>query len=86
MGPERTVLHYTYLSSPTATAEQRAAMLEMSGTLTVEDARICEAVQRNLASGVYVSGRLSPIHETAVASFQDRVRHAAATRLRVAPR
>ena len=31
---------------------------------------ICEAVQRNLESGVYDTGRLSPRHEQGVAAFQ----------------
>jgi choline monooxygenase len=82
--PDRTVLHYTYLASPSATAEQQRAMLDMSGTLTAEDARICEAVQRNLRTGMYTAGRLSPVHETAVASFQRRVvKHASRRPLRV---
>jgi choline monooxygenase len=72
-GPDRTELHYTYVAAPTASAAEREAMLDMSGTLTVEDARICEVVHRNLAGGQYVSGRLSPRHETGVAAFQETV-------------
>jgi choline monooxygenase len=35
-----------------------------------EDKAICEAVQRNLDSGVYTTGVLSPRHEQGVAAFQ----------------
>ena len=35
---------------------------------------ICEAVQRNLESGVYDTGVLSPRHENGVAAFQQWVR------------
>ena len=72
-GPDRTVLHYTYLASPTANAADREAMLSMSGTLTAEDTRICEVVQRNLSDGPYRSGRLSPRHESGVLAFQESV-------------
>jgi len=43
-----------------------------------EDRRICEAVQRNLESGAYDVGRLSPRHEAGVLAFQQRVRRAVA--------
>jgi len=72
--PDRTVLHYTYVASPSADPAAREAMLGMSGTLTTEDARICEVVQRNLAGGMYRTGRLSPRHEAGVAAFQESVR------------
>ena len=39
-------------------------------TILEEDRVICEAVQRNLESGVYDTGRLSPRHEQGVAAFQ----------------
>ena len=39
-----------------------------------EDRAICEAVQRNLESGVYDTGRLSPRHENGVHAFQQWVR------------
>ena len=39
-------------------------------TILEEDKTICEAVQRNLDSGVYDVGRLSPRHEAGVAAFQ----------------
>jgi len=44
----------------------------------MEDAAICEAVQRNLDAGVYNGGVLSPKHEQGVALFQRLVRASAA--------
>lgn len=42
----------------------------ISKLLLMEDAAICEAVQRNLDAGVYDRGVLSPRHEQGVALFQ----------------
>jgi choline monooxygenase len=42
----------------------------ISKLLLMEDAAICEAVQRNLDAGVYDRGVLSPKHEAGVALFQ----------------
>ena len=39
---------------------------------------ICEAVQRNLESGVYDTGVLSPRHENGVAAFQRWLRESLA--------
>jgi choline monooxygenase len=41
-----------------------------------EDITICEAVQRNLAAGVYPGGRLSPRQEPGTVYFQQLVRDA----------
>ena len=46
----------------------------MSALLMDEDRAICEAVQRNLESGAYETGELSPRHEAGVAAFQGLVR------------
>jgi len=46
----------------------------MSDQVTAEDKWIAEVVQRNLAAGVYRTGRLSPKHEIAIAAFQRWVR------------
>ena len=51
-------------------------MVEMSNVVLDEDQAICEAVQRNLDSGRYVTGPLSPRHEGAVQWFQSRVARA----------
>jgi choline monooxygenase len=50
--------------------------MRMSTEVTNEDIEICEVVQRNLDSGVYHEGWLSPRHETGVAAFQRWVREA----------
>ena len=47
-------------------------MVEMSNVVLDEDQAICEAVQRNLDAGRYVTGPLSPRHEGAVHWFQSR--------------
>jgi choline monooxygenase len=51
-------------------AEDRAVSTRIQG----EDAEICERVQKNLASGVYVPGRLVPEQELAVHHFQTLLR------------
>ncbi len=45
----------------------------ISKLLLMEDAAICEAVQRNLDAGIYSCGVLSPKHEDGVALFQRMV-------------
>jgi choline monooxygenase len=78
MGPNRTKLVYTFFFQDISAAAEpviRGAM-EASRQVTEEDIRICEAVQRNLDSGVYDTGRLSPRHENGVWYFQNLVREA----------
>ena len=41
-----------------------------------EDVGICEAVQRNLESGIYDTGRLSAVKEPGTVYFQELVRRA----------
>ncbi|MBM3516297.1 MAG: Rieske (2Fe-2S) protein, partial [Alphaproteobacteria bacterium] len=78
LGPTTMRLDYLYLFAATdeAGAEQRAATTVMSRAVTAEDQAICEAVQRNLAAGVYERGRLSPRHEAGVHYFQSLIRAA----------
>lgn len=71
VGPGRTRLDYLFLNDGGEPALGDA--LEASDRLTAEDARICEAVQANLAAGAYAAGVLSPRHEAAVAWFQSRL-------------
>ena len=68
----RTRLDYTYLTPDGAAVPQ--ATLTMSDQVTAEDKWIAEVVQRNLAAGIYKTGRLSPKHEIALAAFQAWVR------------
>ena len=68
LGHGRTRLDYTYLTPGGAPVP--AETLTMSDQVTAEDKWIAEIVQRNLAAGVYKTGRLSPKHEAALAAFQ----------------
>ena len=76
LGPSRTEVAYTYLFADGADAAHQEASIKLSLELLDEDRRICEAVQRNLESGVYDSGTLSPRHEDGVGYFQSLVRAA----------
>ena len=46
----------------------------MNETVAEEDVRICEAVQRNLESGIYSAGLLSPKWEEPLLVFHDLIR------------
>ena len=55
---------------------RREADLAFSDEVQHEDLGICADVQRGLASGSYVAGRLNPLRESAVHHFQERLRAA----------
>ncbi|MEZ5463727.1 MAG: aromatic ring-hydroxylating dioxygenase subunit alpha [Lysobacteraceae bacterium] len=55
---------------------RRAADLEFSDEVQHEDLGICEDVQRGMASGSYVPGRLNPLRETGVHHFHELLRRA----------
>ncbi len=55
---------------------RREADLAFSDVVQHEDLGICEDVQRGLASGSYVAGRLNPLRESAVHHFQELLRDA----------
>lgn len=55
---------------------KREADLQFSDAVQHEDLRICQDVQRGLASGSYVAGRLNPLRENAVHHFQELLRAA----------
>jgi choline monooxygenase len=76
LGPGRMRVEYLFFFAEEADAAEREAVLAMSRRVTGEDARICEAVQRNLEGGVYARGRLSPRHENGVFYFQQLLRDA----------
>jgi choline monooxygenase len=69
LGPARTRVRYSFAFADPGSAAN-AETMRLSGTTLAEDAAICEAVQRNLDSGVYETGVLSPRHEGGVAAFQ----------------
>lgn len=66
---------YAVEDSAEATA-RRAKDLEFSDEVQLEDVTICEDVQRGLASGSYVAGRLNPLRENAVHHFHELLRRA----------
>ena len=70
-----TRLRYSYALAPGA-VNGEADILRVSSEVTTEDIAICEAVQRNLDTGIYDAGWLSPRHERGVAAFQTWVRGA----------
>ncbi len=75
VGPEETRLDYLYFFDPERTAEL-AEMFKVSDLVTAQDKQVCEEVQRNLRTGVYLGGVLSPKHEQGVSWFQARVAEA----------
>jgi choline monooxygenase len=67
---------FDFYFAPDATAEFRAADVAFSDEVQREDGAICEAVQRGLASGSYVAGRLNPQREQGVWLFHELLRAA----------
>ncbi len=76
LGHDRTRLVIDFFFRDPGPANERA--IAMTCAVVEEDFPICEAVQRNLAAGVYEAGPLSPKHETGVRFFHDLVRRALA--------
>jgi len=73
-GPSDTYVVYDYFFRDLDAAAENAEVVRMGCEIMDEDRHICEAVQRNLESGVYDTGVLSPRHENGVAAFQQWVR------------
>jgi choline monooxygenase len=65
-------LFFEYFFQPDAPDIDR--IHAMNETVAEEDVRICEAVQRNLESGVYSEGLLSPKWEEPLLVFHDMIR------------
>lgn len=59
-----------------AARTRREADLDFSDVVQAEDLAICADVQRGLASGSYVPGRLNPLRENAVHHFHELLRSA----------
>jgi phenylpropionate dioxygenase-like ring-hydroxylating dioxygenase large terminal subunit len=76
VGPGATRLRYSYFFRRPDDREANDAVIRVSAQVTAEDVAICESVQRNLESGSYDAGWLSPKHEAGVAAFQRWVREA----------
>ena len=79
-GPRRTRIIYDFFFADVSPATEavRREVERFGVEVLDEDRRICETVQRNLESGAYDVGRLSPRHEAGVLAFQQRVRAAVA--------
>lgn len=67
--------YYAPDDSPEARA-RRGADIQFSDGVQHEDIGICEDVQRGMASGSYVPGRLNPLRETGVHHFHELLRAA----------
>jgi choline monooxygenase len=72
-------VHFDYFYKDPKSVEGQKFLkddLEYSIEIQKEDISICEAVQRNLASGIYKQGRFSPKRETGVHQFQSLLKQA----------
>jgi choline monooxygenase len=78
VGHQHTQVIYDYFFRDPDAHEANNDVVTMGCTVLDEDRAICEAVQRNLESGVYDVGRLSPRHENGVHAFQQWVRESLA--------
>ena len=68
---------YYYLDDDSDDAASRKqADHDFAHQVQDEDIEICEHVQRGLASGSYVPGRLNPLRENAVFHFHELLRAA----------
>lgn len=59
-------IHYLYLSVPGTSAPEMEHAIAMSKQVTQEDIQICNTVAKNLRSGIYTQGQLSPKHEQGI--------------------
>ncbi len=77
LGPERCRVEFDYFYPETPAAEAlRERDLAFSDEVQHEDIAICAAVQRGLASGSYLAGRLNPKRESGVHHFHELLRRA----------
>jgi choline monooxygenase len=74
VGPRHTQILYDYFFRDIDAHAANAETVRVGCLLLDEDRAICEIVQRNLETGVYDTGVLSPRHENGVAAFQQWVR------------
>jgi choline monooxygenase len=72
-GAAGTQVNYAFYFAEGTSADEREATIASSDQILEEDRIICEAVQRNMSSGLYDGGVLSPRHENGVAYFQSLV-------------
>jgi len=72
---DRCRVDFDYFYAPDAASAQ-ADDQAFADQVQAEDIAICEAVQRGLASGSYVSGRLNPARESGLLHFHHLLRNA----------
>jgi choline monooxygenase len=73
---DRCRVDFDYFYAPDVAAEARVEDRRFSDEVQVEDIAICEVVQRGLASGSYVAGRLNPRQEAGLLHFHGLLRTA----------
>jgi choline monooxygenase len=73
---DRCRVDFDYFYAADVHVEARAADQRFSDEVQREDIAICEAVQRGLASGSYVAGRLNPQREAGLQHFHELLRAA----------
>jgi len=76
LGADRCRVTFDSYYDASGDATKRAADLGFSDEVQHEDIGICEDVQRGMASGSYVPGRLNPLRETGVYHFHELLREA----------
>ncbi|PNS09704.1 aromatic ring-hydroxylating oxygenase subunit alpha [Solilutibacter silvestris] len=77
LGPDRCRVEFdTWYAPDLDDAARRQADIDFSDDVQHEDIHICEDVQRGLASGSYVAGRLNPLRESGVHHFHELLRAA----------
>ncbi len=76
LGVDRCRVDFDYFYAADIPAGRRLEDQRFSDEVQAEDIAICEAVQRGLASGSYVTGRLNPRQESGVWRFHELLRTA----------
>jgi len=71
---DRCRIDFDYFYAPAVGPEARIEDQRFSDEVQMEDIAICEAVQRGLASGSYVAGRLHPQQESGLHHFHQLLR------------
>ncbi|CAF0876817.1 unnamed protein product [Didymodactylos carnosus] len=77
---DKTILSFTYFQKQgrKTKSDEELKLFEQSyeidKTTIEEDKQICELVQKNLNSGVYTPGYLSPVRENGVEMFQENIK------------
>jgi len=76
LAADRCRIDFDYFYAPEVSAAARLDDQRFADEVQAEDIAICEAVQRGLASGSYVTGRLNPRQESGLWHFHELLRAA----------